>query len=47
MRSVYRVADVGRKLDKLPHKEHENLRSTYERMIEDRKSTRLNSSHRP
>ena len=34
MRSVYRVADVGRKLDKLPHKEHENLRSTYERMIE-------------
>lgn len=34
MRSVYRVDDVGRKLDKLPHKEHENLRSTYERMIE-------------
>ena len=34
MRSVYRVDDVGRKLDKLPHKEHESLRSTYERMIE-------------
>ena len=34
MRSLYRVDDVGRKLDKLPHKEHENLRSTYERMIE-------------
>ena len=34
MRSVYRVADVGRQLDKLPKKEHETLRSTYERMIE-------------
>src|SRR4051812_3472324 len=34
MRNVYRVDDVGRKLDKLPHKEHEGLRSTYERMIE-------------
>ena len=34
MRSVYRVDDVGRKLDRLPEKEHENLRSTYERMIE-------------
>lgn len=34
MRSLYRVDDVGRKLDKLPHKEHESLRSTYERMIE-------------
>ena len=34
MRSVYRVDDVGRKLEKLPHKEHENLRSTYERMLE-------------
>jgi len=34
MRSVYRVDDVGRKLDKLPDKEHEGLRSTYERMIE-------------
>lgn len=34
MRSVYRVDEVGRKLDKLPQKEHEGLRSTYERMIE-------------
>lgn len=34
MRSMYQVDEVGRKLDKLPHKEHENLRSTYERMLE-------------
>jgi ATP-dependent Lon protease len=34
MRSVYRVDEVGRKLDKLPQKEHETLRSTYERMLE-------------
>ena len=34
MRHVYRVDEVGRKLDKLPPKEHETLRSTYERMIE-------------
>jgi len=34
MRRVYRVDEVGRKLDKLPPKEHESLRSTYERMIE-------------
>jgi ATP-dependent Lon protease len=34
MRSVYRVGDVERRLDKLPNKEHEHLRSTYERMIE-------------
>ena len=34
MRSVYRVDDVGRKLDKLPNKDHEGLRSTYERMLE-------------
>jgi ATP-dependent Lon protease len=34
MRHVYRVDDVGAKLEKLPHKEHENLRSTYERMLE-------------
>ena len=34
MRSVYRVDDVGRKLDKLPSKDHEGLRSTYERMLE-------------
>ena len=29
MRSLYRVDEVGRKLDKLPQKEHESLRSTY------------------
>ncbi len=34
MRSLYRIDEVGRKLDKLPQREHENLRSTYERMIE-------------
>ncbi len=34
MRRVYRTEDVERRLGKLPHKEHENLRSTYERMIE-------------
>ena len=34
MRSVYRVDEVGAKLDKLPPKEHETLRSTYERMLE-------------
>jgi len=34
MRSVYRVEEVGRKLDKLPAKEHESLRATYERMLE-------------
>jgi len=34
MRSVYRVDEVGAKLDKLPQKEHENLRATYERMLE-------------
>jgi len=34
MRKLYRVGDVERRLDKLPQKEHENLRSTYERMIE-------------
>ncbi|HKX41517.1 MAG TPA: AAA family ATPase [Burkholderiaceae bacterium] len=34
MRSVYRVDEVGRKLDKLPPKEHESLRSTYQRMLE-------------
>ncbi|WKB54921.1 AAA family ATPase [Eleftheria terrae] len=34
MRAVYRLTDVERRLDKLPHKEHENLRSTYERMLE-------------
>jgi ATP-dependent Lon protease len=34
MRSVYRVGDVERRLDKLPPKDHEGLRSTYERMLE-------------
>ncbi|MCV4820237.1 hypothetical protein OFM15_29610, partial [Escherichia coli] len=34
MRAVYRVTDVERRLDKLPPKEHEHLRSTYERMLE-------------
>ena len=34
MRALYRVTDVERRLDKLPQKEHENLRSTYERMLE-------------
>ena len=34
MRSVYRVGDVEKRLDKLPVREHETLRSTYERMLE-------------
>jgi ATP-dependent Lon protease len=34
MRSLYQVDEVGRRLDKLPEKEHEHLRSTYERMLE-------------
>jgi ATP-dependent Lon protease len=34
MRSVYRVGDVERRLGKLAPKEHEQLRATYERMIE-------------
>ncbi|MEJ6024117.1 AAA family ATPase [Ramlibacter sp. PS4R-6] len=34
MRSVFRPHDVERKLAKLPGKDHENLRSTYERMLE-------------
>ena len=34
MRSVYRLDDVEKRLDKLPGKEHEHLRATYERMIE-------------
>jgi ATP-dependent Lon protease len=34
MRSVYRMGDVEKRLDKLPAREHENLRATYERMIE-------------
>ena len=34
MRRVYRPEDVERRLDKLPPKEHEALRATYERMLE-------------
>ncbi len=34
LRNVFRPHDVERKLAKLPNKEHENLRSTYERMLE-------------
>ncbi|WP_428420153.1 AAA family ATPase [Methylibium sp.] len=34
MRSVYRLGDVERRLEKLPAKEHESLRATYERMLE-------------
>ena len=34
MRSVYRLDEVEKRLDKLPQREHENLRATYERMLE-------------
>jgi ATP-dependent Lon protease len=34
MRSVFSVAEVERKLAKLPEREHESLRSTYQRMLE-------------
>jgi ATP-dependent Lon protease len=34
MRSVFRPQEVEQRLDKLPPKEHESLRSTYERMLE-------------
>ena len=34
VRSVYRAQDVERKLTKLPERDHESLRSTYERMLE-------------
>lgn len=34
MRPVYRMEDVQTRLGKLPPKDHEHLRSTYERMIE-------------
>lgn len=34
MRSVYRLDDVEKRLDKLPAREHETLRATYERMLE-------------
>jgi ATP-dependent Lon protease len=34
MRSVFHMDDVQKRLGKLPEREHENLRSTYERMLE-------------
>ena len=34
MRSVYRLDEVEKRLEKLPQREHENLRATYERMLE-------------
>ena len=34
MRSIYRLEEVSRRLEKLPPKEHESLRATYERMLE-------------
>jgi len=34
MRSVYRLPDVEKRLNKLPQREHESLRTTYERMLE-------------
>jgi ATP-dependent Lon protease len=34
MRSVYRVGDVEKRLERLPPKDHESLRNTYERMLE-------------
>ncbi len=34
MRTVFRVDDVEKRLHKLPPKEHESLRATYERMLE-------------
>jgi ATP-dependent Lon protease len=34
MRAVYRVGDIAKRLDKLPPREHETLRATYERMLE-------------
>jgi ATP-dependent Lon protease len=34
MRHVYRLSEVEKKLGKLPPREHESLRATYERMLE-------------
>jgi ATP-dependent Lon protease len=34
MRNVYQLGDVEKRLDKLPTREHETLRATYERMLE-------------
>ena len=34
LRTVYQMGDVEKRLDKLPQREHESLRATYERMLE-------------
>lgn len=34
MRPVYRLGDIEQRLSKLPPKDHEGLRATYERMLE-------------
>jgi ATP-dependent Lon protease len=34
MRHVFRIGDVEKRLDKLPARDHESLRATYERMLE-------------
>jgi ATP-dependent Lon protease len=34
VRCLYRPGDVEKRLDKLPPREHETLRATYERMLE-------------
>ena len=34
MRAVYRLAEVEKRLDKLPSHDHDHLRATYERMLE-------------
>jgi ATP-dependent Lon protease len=34
MRSLYRLDEVEKRLDRLPQREHETLRATYERMLE-------------
>ena len=34
MRNVYRLEDIERKLTRLPPKDHESLRTTYQRMLE-------------
>ena len=34
MRAVYRLEEVEKRLDKLPSRDHDHLRATYERMLE-------------
>ncbi|MEO3692671.1 AAA family ATPase [Roseateles paludis] len=34
MRSIYRLEEVSQRLEKLPARDHESLRATYERMLE-------------